>query len=89
MKLQNKSFHKSWISSVQNREKNITKTLSIKNYRNEERSFILITHHHRILDSLKPDHVHILIDGEIVLSGGAELANKLEKKGYAWLRKKD
>ena len=61
----------------------------IKNYRNEKRSFILITHHHRILDSLKPDHVHILIDGEIVLSGGAELANKLEKKGYGWLRKKD
>ena len=51
----------------------------IKNYRNEKRSFILITHHHRILDSLKPDRVHILIDGEIVLSGGAELANKLEK----------
>ena len=61
----------------------------IKNYRNEKRSFILITHHHRILDSLKPDRVHILIDGEIVLSGGAELANKLEKEGYGWLRKKD
>ena len=61
----------------------------IKNYRNETRSFILITHHHRILDSLEPDFVHILIDGQIVLSGGAELAKKVEEKGYGWLRKKD
>ena len=60
----------------------------IKNYRNEKRSFILITHHHRILDSLKPDYVHILIDGEIVLSGGPDLANKLEEKGYGWIREK-
>ena len=61
----------------------------IKNYRDETRSFILITHHHRILDSLKPDFVHILIDGQIVLSGGAELAKKVEEQGYGWLRKKD
>ena len=60
----------------------------IKNYRNNERSFILITHHHRILDSLTPDHVHILIDGEIVLSGGPDLAKEVEDKGYGWIRDK-
>ena len=59
----------------------------IKNYRNNNRSFILITHYHRMLDFLEPDHVHILINGTIVLSGGADLAKKLEKEGYSWVRK--
>ena len=58
----------------------------IKNYRNNNRSFILITHYHRMLDFLSPDYVHILIDGEIKLSGGPELAQKLEEKGYSWVR---
>jgi len=58
----------------------------IKNYRNSNRSFILITHYHRMLDFLTPDHVHILIDGQIKLSGGPELAQKLEEKGYSWVR---
>ena len=61
----------------------------IKNYRNKDRSFILITHHHRILDSLIPDHVHILIDGKIVLSGGPDLAKEVENKGYGWIRDKN
>ena len=58
----------------------------IKNYRNKNRSFILITHYHRILDFLNPDHVHILINGEIALSGDPQLAKDLEKKGYSWIR---
>ena len=58
----------------------------IRNYRNNNRSFILITHYHRMLDFLSPDYVHILIDGEIKLSGGPELAQKLEGKGYSWVR---
>ena len=60
----------------------------IKNYRNENRSFILITHYHRMLDFLSPDYVHILINGEIALSGGPELAQKLEEKGYSWVKEK-
>ena len=60
----------------------------IKNYRNDNRSFILITHYHRMLDFLSPDYVHILIDGEIALSGGPELAQKLEEKGYSWVKEK-
>ena len=58
----------------------------IKNYRNKNRSFILITHYHRILDFLNPDHVHILINGEIALSGDPQLAKDLEKRGYSWIR---
>ena len=50
-----------------------------------ELGVILITHYQRILDELQPDVVHILIDGRIVESGGADLARRLEAEGYeAW-----
>ena len=58
----------------------------IKKYRNKNRSFILITHYHRMLDFLNPDYVHVLIDGTIVHSGGPELAMELENKGYSWIK---
>ena len=51
--------------------------------RNEKSSFIIITHYERILNYVVPDFVHILNDGKIVQSGGAELAKKLEKTGYS------
>jgi len=55
--------------------------------RDEEGSGVLqITHYQRILDYVEPDHVHVMIDGEIAKSGGAELAEKLEDKGYDWVR---
>ena len=47
---------------------------------------LTITHYQRLLDHLKPDYVHILIDGKIVESGGFELVEKLDSQGYeAWL----
>ena len=50
-----------------------------------ELGVVLITHYQRILDELKPDFVHLLIDGRIVESGGADLARRLETEGYdAW-----
>ena len=58
----------------------------IRNYRNNERSFILITHYHRMVDFLKPDHVHVLIDGNIALSGSKDLVKKIEDKGYSWIK---
>ena len=58
----------------------------INSFRNKKNSFILITHYHRMLDFLDPNHVHILIDGHIALSGGAELAKDLEEKGYGWIK---
>ncbi len=48
----------------------------------------MITHYHRILNYIKPDFVHIMIDGRIVETGGPELALHLEEKGYEWLREK-
>jgi Fe-S cluster assembly ATP-binding protein len=50
---------------------------------------LVITHYQRILNYIKPDHVHIMLDGRIVESGGAELALHLEEHGYDWLREKN
>ncbi len=47
-----------------------------------ERGFLIITHYQRLLDYITPDHVHIFMDGRILLSGGSELAVKLEEEGY-------
>ena len=54
--------------------------------RGEERGFLIITHYTRILNYVKPDFVHILIDGRIVREGGAELADQLEDQGYDFVR---
>ena len=58
----------------------------VNNYRNSERSFILITHYQRILNFMKPDKIHVLMDGKIVKSGGTNLAKELEEKGYSWIQ---
>ncbi|MCA9981921.1 MAG: hypothetical protein KDD89_13845, partial [Anaerolineales bacterium] len=49
---------------------------------------LLITHYQRLLDYIKPDYVHVMLDGRIVESGGPELALELEEKGYDWVRTK-
>jgi Fe-S cluster assembly ATP-binding protein len=51
--------------------------------RSPERSMLIITHYQRLLDYIVPDHVHVLINGRIAASGGKELAQELEAKGYA------
>jgi Fe-S cluster assembly ATP-binding protein len=53
--------------------------------RSPDRAFIMVTHYQRLLDYIKPDFVHVLADGKIVKSGGADLALELEEKGYGWL----
>lgn len=52
----------------------------------EDRGMLMITHYQRILDYVEPDRVHVMIDGEIVESGGPELAHKLEDEGYEWAK---
>lgn len=52
---------------------------------NKDMGLLMITHYQRLLDYIKPHFVHVMIDGKIVQSGGAELALELEKKGYDWL----
>jgi Fe-S cluster assembly ATP-binding protein len=48
----------------------------------EQMGVLAITHYQRLLDELRPDHVHVIVDGRIVESGGMELAEDLEKNGY-------
>jgi Fe-S cluster assembly ATP-binding protein len=57
----------------------------VNRLRNPQRSMIVVTHYQRLLDHIVPDVVHVLADGRIVASGGADLAIKLEEQGYTWL----
>lgn len=53
--------------------------------RDDKRAFIVVTHYQRILDYIKPDYVHVMVDGKIVKSGDYRLAKELEEKGYGWI----
>lgn len=59
----------------------------VNGLRNKENAFLIITHYHRILEYIEPDHIHIFVDGQIVKSGGKELALELEKTGYDEMKK--
>ena len=54
--------------------------------RTEETSAMVITHYQRLLDYIRPDVVHVLIDGRIVKTGGPELAIEIENKGFDWIK---
>jgi Fe-S cluster assembly ATP-binding protein len=58
----------------------------VNELRGPEFSAVIITHYQRILRYIEPDHVHVMLDGRIVTSGGKELADVLEEKGYDWVR---
>ena len=58
----------------------------VNEMRGPEFSAVLITHYQRILRYIEPDRVHVMLDGRIVTSGGKELAEALEEKGYDWVR---
>ena len=51
-----------------------------------DNAIIVITHYQRLLDYIRPDVVHVLYDGQIIKTGGPELAIELEEKGYDWLK---
>lgn len=53
--------------------------------RSRDRAMLVVTHYQRLLNYIVPDFVHVLVDGRIVRSGGAELALELEDKGYGWI----
>jgi Fe-S cluster assembly ATP-binding protein len=57
----------------------------VNRLRRPERSMIVITHYQRLLDYIVPDRVHVLAQGRIALSGGPELAQELEARGYGWV----
>ena len=48
----------------------------------QDRAVLIVTHYQRLLDYIKPDFVHVVVDGQIVKTGGPELAHELEKQGY-------
>ncbi len=60
----------------------------VNSLRSSERAFIVVTHYQRMLNYIVPDAVHVLYEGQIVKSGGKELALELEEKGYSWLEDK-
>jgi Fe-S cluster assembly ATP-binding protein len=57
--------------------------------RSPQRSILLITHYQRILNYIQPDQIHVLANGQIIKSGGKELALELESKGYEWVLKEN
>ena len=58
----------------------------VNELRGPEFSAVIITHYQRILRYIEPDHVHVMLDGRLVTSGGKDLALELEDKGYEWVR---
>lgn len=58
----------------------------VNELRDGRRSFLIITHYQRVLHYIKPDVVHVMLDGRIVKSGGPELSQQLEEQGYAFVR---
>ena len=61
----------------------------VNKLRSADNATIIITHYQRLLDYIVPDFVHVLYNGRIVKSGGAELAHDLEEKGYDWVTKEE
>ncbi len=59
----------------------------VNTLRNPNRGFLVITHYQRLLEYIIPDFVHVLVDGQIVKSGGKELAHELDSKGYSAFEK--
>jgi Fe-S cluster assembly ATP-binding protein len=55
--------------------------------RSPDRAIVLVTHYQRMLNYIKPDYVHVMMDGRIVKTGGPELALELEERGYDWVEK--
>ena len=58
---------------------------AINQLRTENKSIILITHYKRLLEYIKPDYIHVMINGKIIKTADASFANLLEEKGYEWL----
>jgi Fe-S cluster assembly ATP-binding protein len=68
------------IDALRNVAEGINATLS------PEMGVLMITHYQRMLNYVKPQFVHVLLDGRVVMSGGEELSHKLEANGYDWVR---
>ncbi len=65
----------------------VSKTIKLLKEKNENMSFLIITHYNRILKLVEPDKIYVLLKGKIVKEGDKTLAEVLEEKGYDWLKK--
>ena len=63
-----------------------TVSKGVREFLNENNSVIVITHHKEILKEVKPDFVHVIMDGTIVKEGSSELLDQIEEKGFNWIR---
>lgn len=63
-----------------------TVSKGVREFLNENNSVIVITHHKEILKEIKPDFVHVIMDGSIVKEGSSELLDQIEEKGFNWIR---
>ena len=59
---------------------------NVNNMRGSDFGAIVITHYQRLLDYIKPDFVHIMMNGKIVMTGGSELITKIDQEGYDWIK---
>ena len=59
---------------------------AINSMRNEEFALIMVSHYQRLFELVKPTHVHVLVSGKIVTSGGYELIEKIDREGYEWVK---
>ena len=58
----------------------------VNKLKSSDNAVVVITHYQRLLDYIVPDYVHVLLNGQIVKTGGKELAHELEEKGYDWIK---
>ncbi len=59
----------------------------ISRFRGRDKALLLITHYHRLLELVRPDRAHVLIDGQIKKTGDFSLAEEIERRGYDWISK--
>ena len=55
--------------------------------KNEDFGLVMVSHYERLYELVKPTHVHVLVDGNIVVEGGFELIEKINNEGYEWVKK--
>ena len=59
---------------------------AINSMRSDDFGCIMVSHYQRLFELVKPTHVHVLVNGRIILSGGYELIEKIDEQGYDWIR---
>ena len=60
---------------------------NVNNMKSPDFGTLIITHYERLLDYIKPTHVHVMINGKIVKTGGKELIEKIDREGYDWVKR--